>query len=141
MVGHILTTFAVMQKGKIMTERKTIYLDDALEAIRKLPNAGIHWFVSAEAVFNLLLELPSAQPERWIPCTCSERLPGENYVLISKKPTKLSGSKWCVTIAIRTADPRSGKICWRDIGFGAIQDNEVLAWMPLPEPYREEGDK
>ena len=62
-------------------------------------------------------------------------------MLISKKPTKLSGSKWCVTIAIRTADPRSGKICWRDIGFGAIQDNEVLAWMPLPEPYREEGDK
>lgn len=40
-----------------------IYLDDALEAIRKLPNAGIHWFVSAEAVFNALLKLPSAQPE------------------------------------------------------------------------------
>ena len=45
-----------------MTERKTIYLDDALEAIRKLPNAGIHWFVSAEAVFDALLKLPSAQP-------------------------------------------------------------------------------
>lgn len=43
-----------------MTERKTIYLDDALEAIRKLPNAGIYWFVSAEAVFDALLKLPSA---------------------------------------------------------------------------------
>ena len=33
----------------------------AIEAIRKLPNAGIHWFVSAEAVFDALLKLPSAQ--------------------------------------------------------------------------------
>ena len=48
-----------------MDNRKMIYLDDALEAIRKLPNAGIHWFVSAEAVFNALLKLPPAQPE---PC-------------------------------------------------------------------------
>lgn len=44
-------------------KRKTIYLDDAIEAIRKLPNAGIHWYVSAEAVFDVLLKLPSAQPE------------------------------------------------------------------------------
>ena len=53
-----------------MDNRKVIYLDDALEAIRKLPNAGIHWFVSAEAVFNALLKLPSAQSEqkkgRWV---------------------------------------------------------------------------
>lgn len=46
-----------------MTERKTIYLDDAIEAIRKLPNAGIHWFVSAEAVFDVLLKLPSAKEQ------------------------------------------------------------------------------
>lgn len=85
-------------------------------------------------------ELPSAQLElRWIPVT--EKLPEDEYVLISKKPTKLSGSKWCVTVAIRMADPRSGKIQWRDSGFGIIQDDEVLAWMPLPEPYREEGEE
>lgn len=83
---------------------------------------------------------PEVLPEpTWIPV--SEKLPEENYVLISKKPTKLSGSKWCVTIAIRTVDPRSGKIYWRDIGFGAIPDDDVLAWMPLPEPYRGEGEK
>lgn len=41
----------------------------AIEATRKLPNAGIHWLVSAEAVFDALLKLPSAQPQRighWI---------------------------------------------------------------------------
>ena len=41
-----------------------VYRGDAIEAIRRLPNAGIHWYVSAEAVFDALLELPSAQPER-----------------------------------------------------------------------------
>lgn len=56
-------TFVQKLKGKIMTERKTIFLDDALEAIRKLPNVGIHWFVSAEAVFDALLKLPLAEPE------------------------------------------------------------------------------
>jgi len=71
---------------------------------------------------------------QWI--SCSERLPENEYVLISKKPTKLTGSKWCVTIAIRTTDPRSGKINWMDIGFGVIQEEDVLAWMPLPEPYK-----
>ena len=81
-----------------------------------------------------LKKLPSAEPEqRWIPC--DEQLPEEEYVLISKKPTKLSGSKWCVAIAIRMADPRSGKIQWRDSSFGVIQDDKVLAWMPLPERY------
>ena len=85
---------------------------------------------------SVIEKLPSAQPEqRWIPC--SERLPEDEYVLISKKPTKISGDKWNVTIAIRTADPRSRKIQWRDIGFGVIQDDKVLAWQPLPQPYQE----
>lgn len=78
-----------------------------------------------------LTDMPSPP---WIPC--SERLPENEYVLISKKPTKLSGIKWCVTIATRTADPRSREIKWRDIGFGTIQEEDVLAWMPLPEPFR-----
>jgi hypothetical protein len=83
--------------------------------------------------------LPTAQPEqRWIPV--SERLPEDEYVLISKIPTNISGSKWSVAIAIRTADPRSRKIQWRDSGFGVIQDDKVLAWMPLPQPYKAESE-
>lgn len=79
------------------------------------------------------------QPEpHWIPC--SEGLPEDEYVLISKKPSKISGDKWSVAIAIRTADSRNGKIQWRDSGFGVIQDDKVLAWQPLPEPYREDGE-
>ena len=44
-------------------KKDIIYREDAIEAIRRLPNAGIHWYVSAEAVFEALFELPSAQTE------------------------------------------------------------------------------
>lgn len=91
--------------------------------------------IDRQTILNLA---PAQTEQRWIPV--GERLPENEYVLISKKPTKISGSKWSVTIAIRTADPRSGKIQWRDIGFGVIQDDKVLAWMPLPKPYKEERD-
>lgn len=82
-----------------------------------------------------LTELEHKEAEhRWIPL--SERPPKEEtYVLISKKPSPLLGKKWCVTIAGRFVDGRSGKVEWRDIGFGRMHDNDILAWMPLPQPY------
>lgn len=137
---------AVMALGAVVLDTKqpescedAISRQEAVKEAKELFDSG-ECYADKFCIISMLNSLPSVhvQPGRWIPC--SERLPEENYVLISKKPTKLSGSKWCVTIAIRTADPRSGKICWRDIGFGAIQDNEVLAWMPLPEPYKKEGE-
>ena len=36
--------------------------DNAIDAIRKLPNAGPRWIVSAESVFKVLMQLPSAEP-------------------------------------------------------------------------------
>lgn len=99
---------------------------------------GENWELNLPEIIEAINAIPSAESEqKWIPC--SERLPEDEYVLISKIPSKISGSKWSVDIAIRTEDPRSGRIQWRDSGFGVIQDDKVLAWMPLPEPYR--GDR
>ena len=81
-------------------------------------------------------ELPSAQPEkRWIPC--SERLPddveiGEEYptvvfctsdgaVYVGGYEHYLGGKWWYMDT-------------WEDEAKG------VIAWMPLPEPYKE-GEK
>jgi len=97
------------------------------------------------AIVKKAIEKLKVDPE-WIPYSEqlsedeSEQL-SEEYVLISKKPSMLSGSKWCVGIGIRMADPRSGKVQWRDSGFGVIQDDEVLAWMPRPKPYKAESEE
>ena len=101
-------------------------LDDVLA---NRPTERDSLIVAVQKAFDAL------KKQRWIPV--EERLPEDEYVLISKKPSKISGDKWCVAIAIRTADPRSRKIQWRDSGFGIIPDDKVLAWMPLPEPYQE----
>ena len=124
--------------------RKERVMDDCisrqamLDGIDKLIKIHFDRTVVLYKARKVAEDLPSVQPEqRWIPC--SERLPEDEYVLISKKPSKISGDKWCVAIAIRTADSRSRKIQWRDSGFGIIPDDKVLAWMPLPEAYQEGG--
>ena len=86
-----------------------------------------------------LRELPSAQPEqRWIPC--KERLPEEDHWLGG------SGKQFSddVLISILNSDDEDE---WVDVSYTI--DGEwtlelprhckILAWMPLPEPYREEG--
>ena len=132
-------------------ERKIIYLDDAIDALRYAQHrftvadeAGgmgtVKWsedviyFATAERV---LTELPSAQPEqRWIPCDKGE--PEEDMEC------------W---VTVKTTDvlyrgnftKRYGE--WRDKGFitsgGFMWWNTALAWMPIyePEPYRTEVDE
>ena len=71
---------------------------------------------STIAVTDALKEIPSAQ--QWVPC--SERLPDQNgkYLVVGRQKAinilKFDGGRWY------------GK--WG-----------VVAWMPLPSPYREEA--
>ena len=100
----------------------------------KMPYGDDDSLIHKDSACFLIENAPTIKPEpQWIPV--AERLPEDEYVLISKKPTKISGDKWSVAIAIRIADPRSRKVQWRDSGFGVIQDDKVLAWMPLPKPW------
>ena len=76
---------------------------------------------------------PSVQLEpQWIPC--SERLPeGCERVLAT--------TAWGdVTIAERVYPPIND-ICWFiHNGYSNATINDVVAWMPIPEPYYPEGD-
>ena len=85
-----------------------------------------------------ILDLPSAQPEQqWIPC--SEGPPEEGHdVFITKEPFKIKGYEQNVIKAKRSVDPRSGEVEWWSPEFGTLTDKTVLAWMPLPEPYKGE---
>lgn len=88
-----------------------------------------------------LKNMPSAEPERktgrWIPC--SERLPEEPYGCLV--------TVWDTNII--TMDEFENILPYF-VGWDGEQWNdadgeqcpfEVIAWMPLPEPYREEGEE
>lgn len=71
---------------------------------------------------------------RWIPCV--ERQPEDGQVVI------LCTGYGSIKVAERH------KMCCRHewtvhmTGFNkAIDDNEVVAWMPLPQPYKETKDE
>lgn len=78
--------------------------------------------------------LVKADRMKWIPC--SERLPEEHTtVLATWKETWYSNAEERIdTLWINSDGKWSGK-------FGELNQNgsaEVIAWMPLPEPYRGE---
>lgn len=73
------------------------------------------------------------EPERkWIPC--SERLPedGENVLVTYKTTDKIHPCQY--------HDDGSRNPWYSYIDQCRAHMNVVLAWMPLPEPYREDGE-
>ena len=68
----------------------------------------------------------------WIPVT--ERLPeGEKYVLIST-------AEYDCPIVAKCGSYYDEEIEWSDVdGYGLEKDN-IFAWMPLPEPYKEDEE-
>ena len=103
--------------------------------------------VRRSAVKYTLSMLPSAQPEqRWIPC--SERLP-EIPCLVSDAN---HNTPYVLTSVITLEDKEHGKWAidgrWleRTMVDGKKADmliyhNRIVAWMPLPEPYKECGEE
>jgi len=75
-----------------------------------------------DAVYALEI-LPSAQ--RWVPC--SERLPEKDGLYIVS--------------VINDRNRRYSKTCWYHGHEKWFARQDVVAWMPLPEPYRKDGDE
>lgn len=94
-----------------------------------------------DIIIETLEELPAAQPEqRWIPC--SEELPEEDYWLGG------SGRQFSKDVLVTIVNHDDDDI-WVDVtqtvdGEWALelqQHCEIIAWCPLPKPYREGGEK
>ncbi len=90
------------------------------------------------AIFNIE-KLPSAQPEqRWIPC--SELLPK-----IKEHHTSEPCIVYCDNEVYAFAELEEN--IFGQVGWNCERDDDyheavgtVIAWMPLPDPYRLEGD-
>ena len=103
----------------------------AIDAIRELESSEDFSFNNGLiCAMNNVAELPSVQEQRWIPVT--ERLPnGQEEVIVSCHDTSGDGSFDYTSSGWTTTD-----------GEYWIVDNEinhfVVAWCPLPEPYKGE---
>ena len=92
-----------------------------------------------------LRNLPSAQPEqRWIPC--SERLPEDGQRCIVTTKGRLSYS-YCEIASYSNNlykvdefdfyDKKNTSGFYNyDSEYGYYENTDVIAWMPLPEPWR-----
>ena len=83
---------------------------------------------------QMIKELPSAWPEqRWIPR--SEKLPEEygNYLI-----TEMPIGDFEIEPYVATYYPEDDE--WTTGSPIKIVRRPVIAWMPLPEPYRKDGE-
>ena len=93
-----------------------------------------------------IAKLPSVEPERksgWIPC--SERLPKANGRYFVTRGLNACGALWNRVYIINYSNLmglKSERIWWDgNVGKSDFEQiTDVIAWMPLPEPYREDGD-
>ena len=85
-----------------------------------------HDTVTEERIIDHLKRLPSAQPEqRWIPCSEMVDLPDYDVLCCDRYGEELIGWLSC---------SEDQWFCESDEGIMY----DPVAWMPLPEPYREE---
>lgn len=123
-----------------------VYRQDVIDHFRKrlieTANNNVGYQCDAGSVFQDVAErirvwaneVPNAQPEsQWIPCT--ERLPedvglGEAYPTVIYCTDKGEVAAGWYEVACKT--------WWRESAEDDVIHANVIAWMPLPKPWKEE---
>lgn len=85
-------------------------------------------YVHYEDMVHAIKHLPSAQ--QWIPCSTEMPPTGKDVLVTLVDGAVTDGERW---------KPQEGKWFLFSDGVNGL-DEDVLAWMPLPAPYRPEGE-
>lgn len=107
---------------------------------------------SPNKAYKAIRILPPAQPEqRWIPFVLrpatdeeKEENPGLNYYLDGKLPD--DGQKILITVRLPGHEEVQVDEFYTDADGSYLDSQyeigtEAVAWMPMPEPYRKEGEE
>lgn len=95
---------------------------------------GFHDLNRNERFIDALSALPSAKAvQEWIPC--SERLPSESGDYLCTIPLNADETYTEVLTF------HKGRFYEDDDEWGATYHDDVIAWMPLPEPYKGGDDE
>lgn len=101
------------------------------------------WNTSVIELLDMAIE--ALEKTRWIPCT--ERLPEDGIYLVTVE--RIAGKPRIETKSfakdLHRVDDfsfRKHKCGWYDYDseYGCWEDTNVIAWMPLPKPYKEESE-
>jgi len=105
--------------------RETIYRDEAIKAVEERSFA----VRDSYTVKAILRNVPSAdRPQEWIPC--SERFPKEEGIYLVT-----------ATNYIFDTDEIVVGTCYFNIEYGFSNNRKILAWMPLPKPWKGADDE
>ena len=92
----------------------------------------IKWLDEIDKALDVALEVLESQS--WIPC--SERLPEANEDVLLQLPKGMAVGFWENDMDAVFWSAKVGNGYWTDIGYSDDADAPI-AWMPLPEPYKE----
>lgn len=86
---------------------------------------------------DLIETLPDAKsPYEWTPC--SEEVPEPNLTVGNVKKYYLVENEYGDMMVASYNRGCGGQVWWEQMYHGKVID-EIVAWMPLPEPYKDKG--
>ena len=106
---------------------------DAIWEVKVSPDGEIFNAIK-RAQQSLIEALPSAQPQHWIPVT--ERLPEDDVQVLCTDSEGFVYIAWHCDYDILEKTK-----CWCDVHYCSLPEDDIIAWMPLPEPYAERREE
>lgn len=107
------------------------YGDNDRAIIDEIADRKIIDIIREQPTVEIVNEVP--KDGGWIPC--SDRLPEKNvHVLVTMEDGNMYVAEHISKVMIGTLECR-----WRTFSAYFASD-DIIAWMPLPEPYQKEGE-